>query len=273
MKENELVFKAEKQDILSEILKGRFSKRFYRFLKSSKAKVTVYGEEQPWYKIVPMGAEIKVVFVTPEKEILWPKVEKLPKVLFETEHYLIVNKEPNLLTIPTKGNPNSLYQQLVAYLGEQEIHILNRLDKETSGLVLVAKDRYAASLLEPTHKHIVRKYLCMVEGEVTSSGTISTYISKEENSNKRYVSSSGKLAVSHYKVLNHSENGTLLEFVLETGRTHQIRVHTKHMGHPIIGDKLYGGRENPVLCLTSYSISFQDPFTLKDIRYTIDKEW
>lgn len=273
MKENELEFKVEKKDILSEILKKRFSKRFYRFLKSSNANVMVNGEAVKWYKIVDEESIVKVIFVTPEKEILWPKANKLPKIMLETDHYLIVNKEPNLLTIPTKGNPESLYQQIVAYLGNQNIHILNRLDKETSGLVLVAKDRYAASLLEPTHKHIIRKYLCKVEGKVVDSGTISNYIDKEENSNRRYVSSSGKLAISHYKVLSYSDEESLLEFVLDTGRTHQIRVHTKHMGHPIIGDKLYGGKENPVLCLTSYSISFIDPFSLKEIHYSIEKEW
>lgn len=273
MKENVLKFKVEKEDILSEILKKRFSKRFYRFLKSSNARVLVQKESLEWYKIVPKDSEIEIFFITPEKEIPWPKTKELPNVMLETEHYLIVNKPANLLTIPTKGNPNSLYQQLIAYLGDQEIHILNRLDKETSGLVLVAKDRYAASLLEPTHEHIVRKYLCLVEGEVTSSGTITSYIAKEEDSNRRYVSTSGKLAISHYSVLRHSKEESLLEFVLETGRTHQIRVHTKHMGHPILGDKMYGGRAHPVLCLTSYNLSFLDPFTLNEINCTIEQGW
>ncbi|MCM1557507.1 MAG: RluA family pseudouridine synthase [Anaeroplasma bactoclasticum] len=273
MKQNELIISVEKEDILSEILKKNVSKRFYRFLKYSKAIVLVDGKPLEWYKKVSKDAEIHVIYSTPNKEISWPKTEKLPKIVLETEHYLIVDKEPNLLTIPTRGNPNSLYQQLVAYLGEQEIHILNRLDKETSGLVVVAKDRYAASLLEPTHKHIVRKYLCMVEGKVETSSTIRNYIAKEENSNKRYVSEEGKLAISHYHSLEANEKVSLLEFVLETGRTHQIRVHTSHMGHPIVGDKLYGGKENPVLCLTSYSVEFIDPFTNEEIKCSIEKEW
>nr|MDE6661335.1 RluA family pseudouridine synthase [Anaeroplasmataceae bacterium] len=222
---------------------------------------------------VSKGAVIQILYKTLDKEISWPKADKLPRIVYENEHYLIVNKEPNLLTIPTRGNPNSLYQQLIAYLGEQEIHILNRLDKETSGLVVVAKDRYAASLLEPTHKHIVRKYLCLVEGNVVSSGTIQNYIAKEEDSHKRYVSKEGKLAISHYRVLETKEDSSLLEFVLETGRTHQIRVHTSHMGHPIIGDILYGGKENSVLCLTSYTVQFQDPFTNEEVYCSIDKEW
>ncbi|MDE6407065.1 MAG: RluA family pseudouridine synthase [Anaeroplasmataceae bacterium] len=273
MKQNELIMNVEKEDILSEILKKNVSKRFYRFLKYSKAEVLVNGEPLEWFKKVSKGAEIKVIYITPDKEIDWPKAEKYPRVVLETDHYLIVDKEPNLLTIPTRGNPNSLYQQLVAYLGEQEIHILNRLDKETSGLVVVAKDRYAASLLEPTHKHMTRKYLCLVEGKVETSGTIENYIAKEENSNKRYVSEEGKLAISHYRSIEARKEESLLEFVLATGRTHQIRVHTSHMGHPIIGDKLYGGKENSVLCLTSYSVEFIDPFTNERIHCTIEKEW
>ncbi|MDE7105976.1 MAG: RluA family pseudouridine synthase [Anaeroplasmataceae bacterium] len=273
MKQNELIISVEKEDILSEILKKNVSKRFYRFLKYSKAEVLVDGEPMEWYKRVSKNAEIRIHYSTLEKEIDWPKTDKLPRIVLETEHYLIVDKEPNLLTIPTRGNPVSLYQQLVAYLGNQEIHILNRLDKETSGLVVVAKDRYAASLLEPTHEHMIRKYLCLVEGKVAESGTISNYIAKEETSNKRYVSDNGKLAISHYRVLEASDEKSVLEFVLETGRTHQIRVHTSHMGHPIIGDRLYGGKENSVLCLTSYNVQFKDPFTNEIIACTIDKEW
>lgn len=273
MKENEVIFNVEKENILSEILKEKFSKRMYRYLKHSQAKVFVNGILVEWYRYVSKDSEIKVTYVARQKEVDWPKVTILPRIVYESEHYLIVDKAPDLLTIPTKANPNSLYQQLVAYLGNQSIHILNRLDKETSGLVVVAKDQYAASLLEPTHKHITRKYLCLVEGKVLQDGTIENYIVKEETSNKRYVSENGKLAISHYRVLSSNEKESLLEFVLETGRTHQIRVHTSHMGHPIIGDKLYGGQENERLCLTSYFVKFTDPFTHTDVQFEIDKEW
>ena len=244
----------------------------YRFLKSSQAKVQVNGVSLEWYKMIPKDSEIHVMYETKSKEIDWPASKELPRIVYESEHYLIVDKEANLLTIPTKANPNSLYQQLVAYLGNQNIHILNRLDKETSGLVLVAKDRYAASLLEPTHQHITRKYLCLVEGKVEQSGTLDTYIAKEENSNKRYVAEEGKRAISHYQVLSSNDEESVLEFVLETGRTHQIRVHTSAMGHPIIGDTIYGGKSNPNLCLTSYFIQFLDPFTKKTVEYKIEKE-
>ncbi|MDE7161620.1 MAG: RNA pseudouridine synthase, partial [Anaeroplasmataceae bacterium] len=79
--------------------------------------------------------------------------------------------------------------------------------------------------------------------------------------------------ISHYQVLSSNDEESVLEFVLETGRTHQIRVHTSAMGHPIIGDTIYGGKSNPNLCLTSYFIQFLDPFTKKTVEYKIEKEW
>ncbi len=273
MKKNEIVFKTDKEDILSEFIKTKVPKRFYRFLKSSQALVLVNDQEVEWYKHIEKNSIVKIIFETKEKEVVWPKANKFPRIVFENENYLIVNKESGLLTIPTKANPHSLYQELVSYLGAQEIHILNRLDKETSGLVVVAKNRYAAALLEPTHQHIVRKYLCLVEGIITEDGLIDNFIVKKEDSNQRYVHTMGQRAVSHYKVVENYKESTLLEFTLETGRTHQIRVHTSYMGHPILGDTLYGGKENSVFCLTSYFVEFTDPFTKERILYRIEKEW
>jgi 23S rRNA pseudouridine1911/1915/1917 synthase len=161
----------------------------------------------------------------------------------------------------------------VLYLGINDIHILNRLDKETSGLVVVAKDRYARSLLEPCHEHIVRKYLCLVEGQIKESGRIENYIQKSEDSNKRIVSNEGQIAISNYNVIKVYDDKTLLEFILETGRTHQIRVHTSNMGHPIIGDRMYGNGSGEQLCLTSYYVEFKDPFTNEIVNIEIGKRW
>ena len=273
MKEKELVFKVSEYNTLSEELKKNLTRKFYRHLKFLNATILVNGNPKKLYEKVNEGETIKIIYKEEEKEFNWPKATKLPNVVFENEHYLIVDKEPELLTIPTKGNPNSLYQQLVLYLGINDIHILNRLDKETSGLVVIAKDRYARSLLEPSHKHIVRKYLCLVDGKVENSGRIVNHIKKDENSNKRYVSNEGQIAISNYNVLEEYEDKTLLEFVLETGRTHQIRVHTSNMGHPIIGDKMYGNGTGEQLCLTSYYVEFVDPFTNEIIKCQIDKRW
>ncbi|MDE5714555.1 MAG: RluA family pseudouridine synthase [Anaeroplasmataceae bacterium] len=266
--------KVKKENILSEVLKENLSKRFYRHLKYICAEVKVNGIEKKWYEKVSTRDCIEIRYKESEKEYVWPVSDELPEILFENEHYLIINKKGGILTIPTRGNPCSLYQQIVSYLKANTVHILNRLDKETSGLVLVAKDRYAASLLEPTHKHIVRKYLCLVEGIVEKDGIIQNYIAKSDQSNQRFIGTkeNGKLAISSYRVLKRFAEHSLLEFTLQTGRTHQIRLHTSSMGHPIVGDYLYGNSEGE-LCLTSYYLEFKDPFTNEIIQKQIKEAW
>ena len=263
MEPKKLVFKVENDSTLNETLKKILSRRYYRFIKHNDCEILVDGLKRKGFEKVSSGETIEIFIPEIQKEVFWPITDKLPTILYEDDNYIIVDKEPNLLTIPTKADPHSLYQQLIAYLKTSDIHILNRLDKQTSGLIVVAKNRYAASLLQPTHEHITRKYICLVEGIVNEDGTISNYIAKDENSNKRYIGdmTNGKLAISHYKVLKKYEDKTLLEFILETGRTHQIRVHTSSMGHPIIGDTFYGGKENTYFYLRSYAVEFKNPFT------------
>lgn len=274
MKEKKLYFKAEKENTLALELKKFLSRRFYRHLKYINAQFYINGSVAALYDMVKTGDEIEIIYQEAYKNSEWPVASKKPEIVFENEHYLIVNKEHNLLTIPIEACPESLYQQLVLYLGHTDVHILNRLDRKTSGLIVVAKDRYAASLLEPTHQHISRKYVCLVEGIVNEDGTIRNYIAKSKDSNKRILSSEGKLAISHYRVLKHQQNKTILEFQLETGRTHQIRLHASSMGHPIVGDNLYGtGLEKDYLFLTSYDVSFTDPFEQKEIKVQLKEGW
>ncbi len=274
MKEKILKFKVEKENTLAETLKYLVSRRFYRHLKAVNALFLVNQKKTKLYELVHAGDEIEIHYVDQTKEYVWPVVSTHPKILFENEHYLVVDKERGLLSIPIAACPNSLYQQLVSYLNINDVHILNRLDRETSGLVVVAKDGYSASLLQPTHQYITRKYLCMVEGKVVEDGTIDLKIARSADSNKRIISDTGKQAISHYRVIKNYEDRTLLEFTLETGRTHQIRVHTSSMGHPIIGDAVYGhGTEHDFLHLTSYKVSFCDKIEDKIINIELKEGW
>ncbi len=274
MKEKKLVFKVEKDNTLADTLKFLVSRRFYRHLKAVNADFLVNQKKSKLYEMVHPGDEIEIHYVDSTKEYIWPVVSTQPKILFENEHYLVVDKEKGLLSIPIAACPNSLYQQLVSYLEINDVHILNRLDRETSGLVVVAKDGYCASLLQPTHQHITRKYLCMVEGIVEEDGTIDLKIARSTDSNKRIISDTGKQAISHYRVIRNYEDRTLLEFTLETGRTHQIRVHTSSIGHPIIGDSVYGhGTESDFLHLTSYKVSFCDKIENKIINIELKEGW
>ena len=181
-----------------------------------------------------------------------------------------------MLSIPTKSDPHSLYQEVIYYLKNKnegtDISILNRLDKDTHGLVLIAKNPYAASLVSPVHKHIERRYLALCKGIYENdSGRIENYIKKSDELNKRIVSDDGKIAITNFKVIKRYDDFTLVEFLLETGRTHQIRVHSSYLGHPLLGDKLYGDdNDNFNLQLLSYYLKFINPFSNKVIETKLD---
>ena len=275
---NKYVFECQNDNIrLSEELKTHVSKKFYKNIKSTNAKVLVNDIEIPTYKEIKKG-DIITIFYEKEKEINWPLYYHDFDILFEDDNYLVVNKRSGLLSIPTKGCPYSLYQEVMYYLknknSNDNVSILNRLDKETCGLVVIAKNRLAAYKLEPTHEHMIRKYYALCEGIFEKrEGKIETYIEKDLNSNKRYVSNTGKIAITNYKVIKEYENKSLVEFVLETGRTHQIRVHSSYLNHPIIGDTLYGNFKDDNLHLCSYYVEFLNPFSGKIVKCELDSRW
>ncbi len=274
MEEKKLCFKVEKSNTVADFLKDKLSRRFYRHLKSVSATYWVNHQEIHLYEKINEGNTLVIVYQEPSKEMSWPESNDLPIIKYENDHYIVAYKPAGLLTIPIQACPVSMYQQLASYLGNNEVHILNRLDRETSGLMVVAKDGYARSLLEPVHQHMTRKYMCLVEGRVEGDGTISNFIQKSADSNKRFISNEGKKAISHYRVVQATENTSLLEFVLDTGRTHQIRLHAASIGHPIVGDSLYGhGKENDFLHLCSYQVIFKDPFTEEEINIKIKEDW
>lgn len=276
---NKYIFECKNDNIrLSDELKTHVSKKFYKNIKSTNSKILVNDVEIPTYKEIKKG-DLITIFYEKEKEINWPIYFHEFDILFEDENYLVVNKRSGLLSIPTKACPYSLYQEVMYYLKNKNINdnvsILNRLDKETCGLVVIAKNRYAAYKLEPTHLHIVRKYYALCEGIFAEKeGKITTFIDKELDSNKRYISESGKLAITNYKVIKEYENSSLVEFVLETGRTHQIRLHSSYINHPIIGDSLYGNsNDTNNLHLCSYYVEFLNPFSDKIVKCELDCRW
>jgi len=187
--------------------------------------------------------------------------ERLFEVVHEDDELLVINKPADLVCHPTKGDIySSLISRVRLHLGEESHpHLINRLDRETSGLVLVAKtDAAAKQLRKQWESREVRKiYQAIVRGHLsTDSGLIDAPLGKDEQSIvaiKDCVRADGAASQTAYQVVKRFSrvegDFTLLQVELMTGRKHQIRIHLAHVGHPIVGDKIYGGDESLYLAL------------------------
>jgi len=260
---------------LSEELKTHVSRKLYKHIKGYNCPIYLNGEETKTFVLVKKG-DIITIHYNKENEINWELYESKLDVRYEDDNYLVVFKRSGLLSIPTKGNPKSLYQEVLYYLKENNnelnVSILNRLDKDTEGLVLIAKNTYAASLLQPTHKHITRKYLAYCHGIFDKKeDRIILNIKKDGDNYKRIIADDGKESITNYKVLKEIDGNSLVEFILETGRTHQIRLTSSYLNHPLFGDVIYGNDDIDKLHLTSYYLSFIKPFTKEEIKIVEDK--
>lgn len=208
---------------------------------------------------VQVGDRIQVTVPAPKPLELIP--EDIPlDILYEDEHLIILNKPAGLVVHPAPGNMNgTLVNAILAHCGEQLLGIggvqrpgiVHRLDKDTTGAIVVAKTDLAHSHLQAQMKAKTarREYLGVVYGAPkTESGTIDLPLGRHPHDRKKNavvpLEKGGRHAVTHWQVEERLGNFTLLRFRLETGRTHQIRVHSTHMGHPLVGDPTYGsGRD------------------------------
>lgn len=172
-------------------------------------------------------------------------------ILFEDEHILVINKPAGLVVHPGAGNPDqTLLNALLHHAPDCKLlpraGIIHRLDKDTTGLMVIAKSLPAHTKLvaDLQARDIERIYHCIVVGEMTCGGTVNAPIGRHPRSRtKMAVIGSGKPATSHYRILQRFEGFTYLQVQLESGRTHQIRVHMSHILYPVLGDSLYGGMQ------------------------------
>lgn len=200
------------------------------------------------------------------------------KIVYEDNNYLVVDKEAGLLTISSssknKSFEDTLYKKVRSYLNSKKEYafIVNRIDRETSGLVIFAKNENFKMKLQEAWNDIVleRKYIALVSGIIKSNGRIDNYLYEDKRTFSHSTKIGGKRAITNYRVIKTVDKYSLLDINIETGRKNQIRVHMTEMNHPIVGDKKYYSKDNRFkrLMLHHYQISLIDPVTKKKMTFT-----
>lgn len=220
-----------------------------------------------------------VIFVSgEEKKNKFLKPSNHPvKIMLETQNYIIVNKPAGILSIPSRyEDDDAVVNRLMGYFAKKgakdlKPHIITRLDRDTSGLVLVGKNAVAHARFSKIGKEqFIKKYHAIVHGNFVEdelTGLIDQPIGKKGSGVKRAVTATGKKAQTRYRVLKQIPGASLVELRLLTGRTHQIRVHMTYLGHPLLGDPLYGIEDGfNRQALNCFSLSFPDPFAQAKIK-------
>lgn len=240
------------------------------------------------------GKEVKASLILSDADELFVKdgfikeasfeAEDIPiNIVYEDDDLLVINKKSGMVVHPGNGNTSgTLVNALMHYtknLSNKEAFrpgIVHRIDKDTSGLMLVAKNDKAHDILAEGFKNktIKREYIALVCGVIQEdSGVIDAPIGRDAKDRKKMcvTSENSKKAVTHFKVLKRYEHYTLLRLILDTGRTHQIRVHMKYIGHPVYNDPVYGKAYNDFgQFLHSASIDFEQPTTHEHLHFECD---
>ncbi|WP_040210751.1 RluA family pseudouridine synthase [Clostridium polynesiense] len=278
----EVVKAGEEGSTIRNYLKGKLglSTRLIRGA-SKDGRIKVNGSAVRMNYIIKPSDVVVVELSKAESQDIEP--EKMPlSIVYENEDILVVNKPPYMVCHPTRSHQSGTLANGVLYYFKETnqsciVRLVNRLDMNTSGLVIIAKNQYAHMFLsrEMQGDSFRKKYKAIVHGKMEQkSGTLDLPIYRPtEDSIKRIVDHRGQRSVTHYKVLEAAEKLSLVELELETGRTHQIRVHLSYIGHPIAGDTLYGIEGEDLIerqALHAYEVEFPDPKTSQPIILTVD---
>ena len=260
-------------------LNYRFSSRFKTKIKYQKL-IDLNGTPTPGYIKPEVGDIIGVRL--PEESNDFPAEDIPLDVIYEDDDLLIINKQPGIIVHPTKGHPeHTIANGLMKYMADTKqnfkIRFANRIDMDTSGIIVVAKNANAQNALASQMRRgtVKKKYIALVEGIVAEDHfEIDLPIGRPDpiSIQRTVMYEGGKDALTEVDVLERYEAHTLVEVTLHTGRTHQIRVHLSHIGHPIAGDALYGGSDELIgrQALHAHYIEFDHPFTHDRVNFEAD---
>lgn len=248
------------------------SRMYLRYL-IVDGKCLVNGIPQNTGVKLQTGDSVEIEVEISEQNSMQP--ENIPlEILFEDDEIIVINKAAGMLVHPTKGvRRGTLLSAITYYLNfnadgtakDREfirVGLVHRLDKQTSGLMVIAKNPRAHRILckHFQRKIVEKKYFALVEGVIADDEkTINASIGRDAERRYWQITDEGKSAETRLRVLERREDETLLDVELITGRTNQIRLHCAHIGHPILGDDIYGGREFSRLCLHAYRLCFWHP--------------
>lgn len=260
----------------------KFSKRMIKHIVHGGGEIRV-NEVKQTVRYVLKAGDVLTVILPAEKKGAMMIPENIPlDIIYEDDAVLVINKPAGRATIPSYlHSSGTIANAVLAHYEKQGLpytfHVVTRLDRNTSGAMLIAKHRWSHSILSEAQKNgnVTRAYYAIIEGHLQQKkGTINAPIARKEGSIiERTVTNQGKKAITHYTVLKESGNHTLVDVHLETGRTHQIRVHFSHIGHPLAGDDLYGGMTSSIdrQALHCHHLSFAHPITGERIHFSVEK--
>ena len=269
-----LTYTIEKEQCLREfLLENNISRKTLTRIKfDNDGSIKVNDKEENVRYILQSGDKVAVTLPSEKFSEHVRFIEGKLDIIYEDEYFLVVNKPVNLPSIPSRNEDDASLLEIVnAYFRENKYvtipHIVTRLDKNTTGLVLIAKHRHIHALFVKIE--INKFYLALAKGKVNNQ-VIEANIKREDNSIiTRCVAADGDYAKTQVWLEKYDEKNdvSLVKLKLFTGRTHQIRVHMSHLGHPLLGDELYGGNKDLIVrqALHCHNLQFKHPITQKEL--------
>lgn len=260
-------------DFLFEVLKGQSRNSVKSILSSKRVSIDGAPITQFDFKLYP--GDTVIISATPMRK----KTRSNLPIIFENDEIIVINKPSGLLSIASDNEKSSTaYRMLSDYVQQKDKHnrifVVHRLDEDTSGVLMVAKNPEIQKALQDNWNDLVSKrgYYAIVDGQMDNKeGTIKSYLKKNAQ-NLMYSSKdkNGQFSITHYKVIKENDKYSLLDVNIDTGRKNQIRVHLGDLGHNVIGDDKYGNPSNPLkrLGLHAYCLELTHPITKKKMKFT-----